>query len=119
VPSPASLATCVERLCCDHVLDGVILTAGLGSQRERSSASWDTEPLVACDLLFQTSKLRLLPSFFSTSASSSVASRDFLEDWVSPSKPTTKSKKASMFVCDAGDDGVTRRTCKARVGGCG
>ena len=78
-----------------------------------------TLPLVVCDLLFQTSKFRFLPSFFSTIASSSAASSAFRGECVSPSRPTTKSKKASMFVYEAGEEGVTRSTCSARAGGCG
>ena len=41
--------------------------------------------------------------------SSSAASIDLCDIEESPSNPTMKSKKASMFACEAGEDGVTRR----------
>ena len=62
----------------------------------------------------QTRRLSCLSSFDSTMRSSSDASMSD-ENGLS-SRPTTKSKKGSRSVCEAGEAGVTRRMCSPRDG---
>lgn len=73
-------------------------------------------PLVFLFLLFQTNNLSVLSSWLSTIFSSSETSIGLSVEGESPSNPTMKSKKGSMSEKEAGEDGVTRRTCRPCVG---
>lgn len=74
-------------------------------------------PLVSWLLLFQTRRLRVLSSWSSTIFSSCDTSMLWCKASSSPSNPTMKSKKGSIVVFEAGEEGVTRRTCSALDGG--
>lgn len=69
-------------------------------------------------LLFQTRRSRVFPSWLSTILSNADASMVLFDAKESPLKPTTKSKYGSMLVCEAGEEGVTRRTWRASGGVC-
>jgi hypothetical protein len=100
----------------DHARDGVIGTTGRWESRMIGNDNLKGRvPLVSLLLLFQTSKFKDLPSCCSTIFSKAEASI-LLRGRESPWKPTTKSKKGSMLVSEAGLDGVTRNTWRASDG---
>ena len=68
-------------------------------------------------LLFQTTSIKGRPSCSSTTRSKSCVSIPaYFRAFKGSSYPTTKSKKGSRLVCDAGEPRVTRRMCNPLVG---